>query len=397
VSDPTAQTSIAIPADHGAAVVIDIDAVVANYRSYQQLAAPVAVAASLKADAYGLGAAKVAPALAAAGCEVFFVALPSEGIALRNLLPRACIVVLNGAEPDSASLFLRYRLSPALNSLEQIAGWRRLAAAGGKAEPAVLHLDTGMSRLGLTPAEVTRLATEPERLAGIRLQCVLSHLACADEPDSPMNARQRDAFLAAATALEPATGRVPRSLANSSGAFLGPDYHFDLIRPGAGLYGINPTPRRANPMRTTVGLFARVLQIREIDAPQTVGYGAAHHVTRPSRIATVAIGYADGYMRAVGTVAQNGGPGRPAAASRGRSVAFVGGTAVPVVGRVSMDLITLDVTALAPVAVQPGTIVELMGEHVPVDELAGWAGTIGYEVLTGLGSRLHRVYIGGAL
>ena len=395
MSGATVQQAVDVPPDHGAAVVIDVDAVVSNYRAYCALADPVPVAASLKANAYGLGIDRIAPALAAAGCEVFFVALPCEGIALRRLLPRACIVVLSGADPASASLFVRHRLSPALNSLDQIACWQRICAGGADVEAAVLHLDTGMSRLGLSPGEVARLVDEPQRLDGIRLQCVLSHLACADEPANPMNTQQRDAFVAATASLASATGRVARSLANSSGAFLGADYHFDLIRPGAGLYGINPTPQQVNPMRATVRLYARILQVRELDAPQTVGYGAAHRITGPSRIATVAIGYGDGYMRAVGNVAGGAttGPGaanRPAVA-RG----FIGESPVPVVGRVSMDLITLDVSSVAPDASQPGALVELVGPHVPVDEVAGWAGTIGYEILTGLGDRLHRVYTGG--
>lgn len=376
-------------------MVVDIDAVVANYRHYRDMATPVPVAASLKANAYGLGVERVAPALAAAGCEIFFVALPCEGIALRKLLPHACIIVLSGADSESAQLFLKYRLSPALNSLDQISVWREICATVDDAEAAVLHLDTGMSRLGLSPGEVARIAGEPARLGGITLQCVLSHLACADEPDNPMNAAQRRAFVAAASVLEPATGRVARSLANSSGALISRDYHFDLIRPGAALYGINPTPKSANPMQKTVYLYARILQVREVDAPQTVGYGASHRVSGPSRIATVAIGYGDGYMRAVGNIADGaerhaGSSGRVAVAK-----AFFEETPVPIVGRVSMDLITIDVSAVAPGRARPGALVELLGAHVSVDELAGWAGTIGYEVLTGLGSRLHRIYIGG--
>jgi alanine racemase len=394
--DTTLQIPVAIPPDRGAAMIIDVDAVIANYQLYCEMAAPAPVAASLKADAYGLGIERIAPALAAAGCEIFFVALPCEGIALRKLLPRVCIVVLSGADRVSAPLFIRNRLSPALNSLDQIAGWQHICAAGEDVEAAILHIDTGMSRLGLTPDEVSLLAAEPARLDGIRLQCILSHLACADEPDNAMNARQRNAFIAATAALEPATGRVARSLANSSGTFLGRDFHFDLVRPGAALYGINPVPQRPNPMRPAVRLHARILQVRNIDAPQTVGYGAAHLVSGPSRIATVAIGYADGYMRSVGALAGAAAAQSGAAARTEIARAYIGETPVPVVGRVSMDLITLDVSALSPAAAHPGALVELIGPHVTVDELAGWAGTIGYEVLTGLGPRLARIYAGGA-
>ncbi|CAN0411956.1 unnamed protein product, partial [Discosporangium mesarthrocarpum] len=355
---------------------------------------PVPVAASLKAIAYGLGMERVAPALAAAGCQIYFVALPSEGIALRKILPRACIVVLSGADRDSAPLLVRNRLSPALNSLDQIDGWRTICAAGEDVEAAVLHLDTGMSRLGMSPADLSTLAAEPERLEGIRLQCVLSHLACADEPEHPMNAAQREAFVSATAAIRPATGPVARSLANSAGAFLGRDYHFDLIRPGAGLYGINPTPAGANPMRQAVHLYGRIVQVREVDAPQTVGYGATHRIVGPSRIATVAIGYADGYMRAVGSAASGANAHHGDAAMAAVPRGYIGETPVPVVGRVSMDLITLDVTGVDPAAARPGGIVELLGPHVSTDQLASWAGTIGYEILTGLGARLHRVYAG---
>ena len=395
MNDALPQATVQIPPDRGAALTIDIDAVVANYRLFREMASPVPVAASLKANAYGLGVERVAVALAAAGCEIFFVALPCEGLALRKLLPRACIVVLSGATRESAPLFVRHRLSPALNSLDQVAGWQKICAAGEDVEAAVLHLDTGMSRLGLSPAEVGLLAAEPFRLDDIRLQCVLSHLACADEPENPMNARQRDAFVAATAALAPATGRVARSLANSSGAFLGHEFHFDLIRPGAALYGINPTPGRPNPMRQTVELHARILQVRTVDAPQTVGYGAAHKVTGTSRIATVAIGYGDGYMRAVGNVAGGATGGIGDINSSAVAKAFIGDIPVPIVGRVSMDLITLDVSAVPSEAACPGAFVELIGRHVAVDDLADWAGTIGYEVLTGLGSRLHRIYAGG--
>ncbi len=396
MNDATPPSEIAIPPDRGGAVVIDIDAVVANYRLYQELAGSVAVAAALKADAYGLGIERVAPALADAGCQVFFVALPCEGITLRRLVPGAHIVVLSGPEQASAPVFVQHRLAPALNSLTQITEWQQVCTTSTDTEAAVLHLDTGMARLGLSADEIERLVADPSRLDGIRLQCVLSHLACADVPDHPMNARQRSAFVAATEVLEAVTGKVPRSLANSSGAFLGPDYHFDMVRPGAALYGINPTPHRANPMHQTVRLLARVIQVRDVDAPQTVGYGAAHQVTRPSRIATIAIGYGDGYMRAVGSIANSAGAQPRALDDTAGAKAYIGETAVPVVGRVSMDLITLDVSSVAPDRVRPGAIVELMGDHNPVDELARWAGTIGYEILTGLGPRLHRIYSGGA-
>src|SRR3546814_392028 len=274
-----------------------------------------------------------------------------------------------GAEADYAD----NTILPVLNSLGEIEAWSRFARQRGKALPAAVHLDSGMCRLGLPPAEVERLRGEPERLDGIVPTCLLSHLARADEPDHPMNAAQLAAFKAALTALP----RAPVSFCNSSGIFLGPDYHFDLGRPGVALYGGNPTPGAANPMLPVVRLQARILQVRAIDAPQAVGYGATHRATGPARIATVAAGYADGYLRAL--------------PSRGH--AWVAGRRVSVVGRVSMDSLALDVTAVAPEQVRPGLWAELINAEQDVDAVAREAGTIGYEILTSLGTRYHRVYV----
>lgn len=248
----------------------------------------------------------------------------------------------------------------------------------GTAEKAVLHIDTGMSRLGLPPDEVARLAAEPERLAGLDIAVVMSHLACSELPDAPMNRAQLGEFKAALGALGPAVGAAESSLANSSAIFLGPDYHFDLARPGVALYGVNPTPGKANPMSEVVRLQGKILQVRRVDSPRSVGYGAAHIVTRPSRIATVPVGYADGYLRSAGN----------------RASGYIRGVQVPVVGRVSMDMMTLDVTNIPPQHAQPGEPVDLIGGPHPVDALAAEAGTIGYEILTALGRRYRRRYIG---
>jgi alanine racemase len=350
--------------DAASILEIDLGAIVENWRFLAARVAPGLCAAVVKADAYGLGAARVAPALAAAGCRTFFVAQLDEALDLRAALPEAEIAVLNGLLPGTSGVFLDARLMPVLNDLAQVERWRRK----GQARPAILHVDTGMNRLGLPLAELGRVG-DP----GFPLRAVMSHLACAEEA-SPMNEAQRQRFEAARAQLPAA----PASFANSSGIFLGPAYHYELTRPGVALYGVNPTPERPNPMRATVRLLARVLQLHEVAPGETVGYGATHRFERPARIATIAAGYADGLLRSL--------------SNRGR--ALVGGTTVPIVGRVSMDLITLDVTAADPAAVEPGSLVELVGSMHTVDDLAAEAGTIGYEILTSLGRRYHRIWRG---
>jgi alanine racemase len=314
----------------------------------------------------------VAPALAAAGCRHFFVAQASEGLEIRRLLPdQAMVYVLNGVLEGEAEPLIAGNLAPVLNDLGQVDRWSAVARRLGRRLPCIVHFDTGMSRLGLSPAEAERLARDAGALGVLDLRYVMSHLACADEPDHPLNAQQRTEF-AALAARFPA---CKASLANSSGIFLGPDYHFDLVRPGCALYGINPTPGRPNPVRQAARLDGKIVQIRDVDPPGSVGYGATHRLARRTRIATVAVGYADGWLRTLSN----------------RGFAYHGDVRVPFIGRVSMDLITLDVST-APAA-RVGEAVELMGDRLPVDEVATLAGTIGYEVLTRLGRRLARQYV----
>lgn len=334
---------------------IDLDAIVDNWRRLDALAPSAGV---VKADAYGLGMDRVAPALRRAGCRTFFVAGLDEGAALRALLPDAEIAVLSAPVEGFQALYREYRLLPVLNHMGDLAAWPD--------EDAVLHIDTGMTRLGLDPAQAAALDRRRFRLA-------MSHLACADEPEHPLNEAQRRLFAELAARFD-----APASLANSSGIFLGAGYRFDLARPGMALYGLNPTPDERNPMRPVIRLEARVLQVREVDRPLTVGYGATAEV-RPGRVlATVAAGYADGYLRA---------------ASPGASASLHGRRA-PLIGRVSMDSIVLDVTGLPPGSVKPGDWAVLIGEGMDADELAAAAGTIGYEILTSLGARYARSYTG---
>jgi alanine racemase len=359
-------------------LTIDVAAVVANWRLIRDRVGPSCeVAGVVKADCYGLGAAQLAPALAAAGCRTYFVATIDEGIALRAMVPEGAIHVLGGPLPGTCADMVEHGLTPVLNSLQQIGQWAGYAAAIGRRLDGVLHLDTGMSRLGLDRADVERLSADPSLLAGIEPALVMSHMACADEADHPKNPHQLQTFAALSHSLG-VTAR--RSLGASSTIFLGPRYHFDLVRPGAALYGLNPTPDKPNPMARVVGLKARILQVRDVDTPMTVGYGATHQVARKGRVAVAALGYADGIFRSLGN----------------RGFGVIEGERVPVVGRISMDLTTFDVSALTPEQARPGALIEILGEHQSADDLAASAGTIGYEILTALGNRYSRTYQGGA-
>jgi len=358
----------------GTTLTIDLDAVVANYRLLSANAPGTECGAVVKADGYGLGAPEVVRALAGAGCKTFFVAHLGEALAIRHVAQEAAIAVLNGAAPGAEPEFAEHGLLPVLNSLAALAAWTKQGEEDGTRLPALLHIDTGMSRLGLSDEELDRLADDPSLLDGVAVQWLMSHLAVSEEPAHPLNKEQRARFEAARARL-PA---LPATLSNSSGIFLGPDYHYDLVRPGAALYGVNPTPADANPMQPVVRLEAPILQLRSIDSPRTVGYGATHGVTGITKIATIPVGYADGYLRSL--------------SNRGR--VFLGGTEVPVVGRVSMDLVTLDVSAVPEAAAQAGAMVEVISERHPVDAVAADAGTIGYEILTSLGKRYARRYIG---
>ncbi len=357
----------------GAILTIDLDAIAANYRTLRDRLDGAACAAVVKADAYGLGVEAVAPALHKAGCRRFFVALLDEAIVLRRCLPDAEIFVIIGLLPGTAPAFREHRLVPVLNDLGQIEEWRRGCADSGSL-PAALHIDTGMNRLGLGPEDSARLIAEPERLAGIDLCCVMSHLIHAEAADDPLNQTQLARFAAIRDRLPAAPG----SLANSSGVFLGPAFHLDLARPGAALYGVNPIPGAPNPMRNVVRLTARIVQLRDVDSPMTVGYGATHKVVNKGKIATISIGYADGYLRS----------------TSGRGSCLVGGVRVPMVGRVSMDLITVDVSNVPSQNLEPGGFAEILGDDFGVDDLARESGTIGYEILTALGRRHHRRYVG---
>jgi len=357
----------------GAVLGINLDAIVGNYRTLCQNLDTVACAAVVKANAYGLGLEPVAMALAKAGCEIFFVAHIDEGIRLRRLLPDHQIHVLNGLMTGSESDFRSHCLIPVLGSLQEIRRWQQ--SCGSEPQPCDLHIDTGMLRLGLPPSELATIANDPSLLSGLDLQLVLSHLASADDAASVQNQQQLELFRQARQIIP--TGRA--SFCNSSGIFLGADYHFDIARPGVALYGINPTPTRPNPMQAVVTLHARILQVREASPPAHVGYGASFAICQPSRVATAAIGYADGIPRALSN----------------RSHGYIDGLKVPLIGRISMDLTTFDVSNTPAGVAVPGQWIELIGPNHSLEQLAQEADTISYEILTSLGRRYHRVYKGG--
>ena len=356
------------PASAGGILYVDLAAIVGNWRRLCARHGTGPVAGVVKGDGYGLGAAPIARALYAAGCRHFFVALLDEALAIRDTVPDAMLAVLGGLLPGTQAAYVAHRIVPTLGSLAEVDAW----TAAGPGLPAILHIDTGMARLGLDAREMAILHHDPGRLAGIDLRYIMTHLVSSEAAHDPLNRQQRQRFAAARASLPPA----PSSFANSSGIFLGEEFGSDLARPGAALYGINPTPGQPNPMRPVVRLMARVLSVRDIPAGATVGYNATWTAARPSRIATAGVGYADGWHRALS----------------GRCNAFFDGAPVPLVGRVSMDLTTFDITDHPGIA--PGAWLELLGPHQSADAIAAATGTNGYEVLTSLALRLPRVYEG---
>jgi alanine racemase len=330
----------------------------------------------VKADAYGCGIEPVTKALAGAGCETFFVAHLEEGRRVHAVAPDADVYVLNGFLPGTAPAFATAGVRPVIGSLVELAEWDAFVRTNNWEGGAALQVDTGMNRLGIDPTEAIGLAAGLQR-GRHGLTLLMSHLACADTPEHPLNERQVAQF----RELRMAFRGVPASLANSAGLFLGAPAHFDLIRPGLALYGANPIPSRDNPMRPVVELMGRIAQIRALQKGETVGYGGAWKAKRATRLAVVAVGYGDGYLRAAsGTDTARGAD------------AVVAGQPCPIVGRVSMDLLTLDVTDLPDGAAHRGDLVTLIGDGISIDDLAARVGTISYEVLTGLGRRYHRVY-----
>lgn len=361
----------------GAYLHIDLDALADNYRTLQaRVGGQCRVAGVVKANAYGVGVEPVARVLRTCEVDFFFVATIDEGCALRALFLDAAvrIAVLGGLLPGTAAEFSAHHLIPVLNDLAQVNAWRAHCSNIGRDDPCVLHVDTGMNRLGLGHEERAAVVRDPSLLAGINLVLVMSHFACADEPENPMTAAQWNMFDEFTRRVCP---NVARSMANSAGVYADSAYHADMVRPGMAIYGLNPTPGRPNPMRNVVGLRAPVLQIRTVPAGDTIGYGATFCADAPMRVATLGIGYADGFLRALSN----------------HGHVYVNGAACPVLGRVSMDAVVVDVSAQSSLTV--GDFVDVLGPEQGADALANAAGTIGYEILTALGARYARTYHGG--
>jgi alanine racemase len=360
----------------GGILTVDLGAMVSNWQDLARRAMPSECAAVIKADGYGCGIDPVARALAAVGCRTFFVADLAEARHVRAVASESIIYVLNGLLPGTADAFAAVRARPVIGSLVELAEWDAFCAANGWRGGAALHVDTGMNRLGVSAEEAIALAPRI-RAANHGINLLMSHLVCAEEPDHPLNERQMNLFREVRLLYR----GIPSSLANSSGIFLGSAAHCDMVRPGAALFGINPTPGHRNPMRPVIELQARVLQVRTVPKGETVGYNATWTAKHVTRIAIVAVGYADGYPRAASATD----------AAPGASV-IVSGTRCLLAGRVSMDLLAIDVTALPDHSVRRGDLVTLIGGDIGVDALAAAAGTIGYEILTSLGSRYRRAY-----
>ncbi len=370
----------------GARLTIDLSAICENWRLLAAKSGDAKTGAVLKADAYGLGAARVGKALAAAGCGTFFVALPEEGILLRRAVPKAQIYVINGVGGEhAASACAEAMLTPVLNTADEISIWADFWKKRGSRRPCAIHVDTGMNRLGLTVGEALAFAGQNAQDHAVTPILLISHLACADEPDHRLNTKQLEVFQRVSAAFE----GVESSLCNSAGIFLGPDYHFDLTRPGISLFGGAPVIGWQNPMRPAVRAEARILQIRQARAGETVGYGAACTLGRDTRIAVVSAGYADGFHRAG---SGHGVPLRETVHDGGAG--WIAGHRVPVIGRISMDLAMFDVTDVADGEASVGDWIELLGETIGIEDAARAAGTLPYELLTSLGCRYHRRYVG---
>jgi len=354
-------------------LVIDVDAIVSNYQTLRSKLSNAHCAATLKANAYGLGVKKIAPALDKAGCPTFFVATLDEAVELRKILNsnRKSILVLNGFLAGTGRIFKHYNITPVLNNFCQLETWVDYNSTSEDRQKAALHLDTGMNRFGLDNKDIARLMKNPQILIKANIYMLLSHLACSDEPENVMNNRQLLEFRSL-------IGRLPKvtaSLANSGGIYLGKKFHFDLVRPGLALYGSVPGHLQNN-LTNCISLYGRVLQLREVDKGQLVGYGGTYKLTKRSRIATIGVGYADGYQRSLS----------------GLSTVFHHDSPLPVVGRISMDSITVDISSLPDNKLKEGNFVELLGKNFTIDQAASLAQTVPYEMITGLGRRHYRYY-----
>jgi alanine racemase len=367
-----------IPASATGVVTVDLGAIRANWRALAKRVAPAGCAAVVKADAYGLGAARVIPALYEAGCRNFFVATPGEARSAVALAPGATIYVLDGILPGCARDMAALGARPVMTSLEEARAWAALATNGAATPPAALHVDTGLNRLGMGEADVLRLIDDADLMRRLDLALVMSHLACADDAHHAMNREQLVVF----DRLRRLLPKARASLAASDGLMLGKEFHFDLVRPGYALYGGQASAQNVAPVAPVVRVSARILQVSEVPAGARIGYAASYRAPSPRRIATIAAGYADGVFRHASAANDESG-----------GAVSLNGKLAPIVGRVSMDLITVDISDVGDPAPVRGDFVELVGPELPLEAVGRAARSIGYEVLTRLGTRFHRHYV----
>ena len=387
-SGSLAQIGTLWPADleTGGILAINLAAIIRNWKTLAQRVVPADCAAVVKADAYGCGIDMVAGALAKAGCATFFVAHLAEARQVRMVARDAAIYVLNGLPPGTAPMFAEINARPVIGSLAEFVEWDAYRTATRWRGGAALHFDTGMNRLGFTVAEAA-MFTARVKMPDHGISLIMSHFACAETPSHALNARQIAAF----RDLRFMFRGTPTSLASSSGIFLGSATHCDMVRPGAALYGVNPTPASRNLMVPVVNLKARIVQVRDVPRGGTVGYGATWTAARATRLALVSVGYGDGYPRAA-SVARGGAKSGAKSGFKSDAFALIANQRCPLVGRISMDLMAFDVTGLPDNLLRRGAYATLIGDGITVDDLAAWSGTIGYEVLTALGRRYRRVW-----
>jgi alanine racemase len=357
----------------GSILEIDMAALAANYRLFQKKTGQdTSVAGVVKADAYGLGLKPVVEKLTDLGCPQFFVATLDEAITLRQFNQKTPVAVLGGLFKGAEEEYLTHDILPVINSPDDLNRWQKLANKTGTALPTILHFDTGMNRLGFSKKETYDLLEQSDKFKKLNVQLIMSHFVNADEKDDPITQKQADDFAVIAQYFP----NVQKSLANSPGLFRSESYHYNLVRPGFALYGGNPTPETNNPMNRVVSLSTRILQLRECKSGDSIGYGSSYTFKENTKTATVALGYADGFLRSASNKATLYWRGQPC----------------PVIGRVSMDLVTIDLSNLKQEQPETGDTVEILGPNQSVDDLATAAGTIGYEILTSLGARHKRVY-----
>ncbi|MCH9807325.1 MAG: alanine racemase [Alphaproteobacteria bacterium] len=375
-----ARAQTQIPAQAAGVIIVDLDQIAANWQALNDHVGAANCAAVVKADAYGLGAQRIIPALSSAGAETFFVATLDEARVARSLAPNATVYVLDGLMPGSAAATKEIGAFPVISTIAEAEEWAALAPSRLEPVPCALHVDTGLNRLGLSAPEIHKLAANSHLLDRLDVKLVMSHLACADEPHNPKNAQQLSVF----QILLPLLPSVPLSIAASDGLMLGPNFHFEMVRPGYAIYGGQASPDRQSPVAPALEVHARVLQVRDVAPGQTIGYSATFHPDRLTRLAVIAAGYADGYLRHLS-----------AADGETRGHVAIAGQLCPIVGRVSMDLITVDITDLEDVEVKRGQWAQIIGPHITIEDIGRSSGTIGYEVLTRLSPRFTRVYLGG--